>query len=566
MPTSERQADARAAFAQWAATQPACPGNAASLVERVDGSEQHVGLMNTDVQGRRVVWKSVGYSGRARVTFPSVSIETVDAWNVDAASLRERSDHVAICDSCAGAGRNTCNTCAGAGNLACGDCRGERKRYGYAADGSRRLLNCQSCRGKGAVDCPDCRRGVGSCAACDGNGRLQRWIELQWWKRSIGSAHPDALARQFGWDLNPMNEVMARDADIVIDVQRPHRLTAADIGAVPPQWLTELEPRLDSGERVTDQRLRIARVSTHTVEYRLGSECDRVAFTGRRLVPPAALPTSAFARRASFLRGVRWLLLLILGLIAFISFARGSYYWTTPTLLSLGATTAALACVYGGVAEWTAARRRMHQWMLAAATCAVVAIVLALTAMPRLNRAVELIAAGNLDGGERELVALRGDVPAAAWADLRLARIRRTTDTDVARAALTNIPRNLPQYAQAADAAGRLLVRDAAAHVRAGRWNEAAETIITARSFGAAESQLAPVLETIREAGLDQASAAGRVRDAPTRLQQRVAAEAILVAWERASGDWGTHPLIALRTSMAHDVATIERAGRRRRP
>lgn len=263
---------------------------------------------------------------------------------------------------------------------------------------------------------------------------------------------------------------------------------------------------------------------------------------------------------------MRWLLLLILGVIAFISFARGSYYWTTPTLLSLGATTAALACVYGGVAEWTAARRRMHQWMLAAATCAVVAIVLALTAMPRLNRAVELIAAGNLDGGERELVALRGDVPAAAWADLRLARIRRTTDTDVARAALTNIPRNLPQYAQAADAAGRLLVRDAAAHVGAGRWNEAAETIITARSFGAAESQLAPVLETIREAGLDQASAAGRARDAPTRLQQRVAAEAILVAWERASGDWGTHPLIALRTSMAHDVATIERAGRRRRP
>lgn len=36
------------------------------------------------------------------------------------------------------------------------------------------------------------------------------------------------------------------------------------------------------------------------------------------------------------------------------------------------------------------------------------------------------------------------------------------------------------------------------------------------------------------------------------------------IAWERASDDWGTPSLIALRTAMVRDVAALERTARRR--
>jgi hypothetical protein len=37
------------------------------------------------------------------------------------------------------------------------------------------------------------------------------------------------------------------------------------------------------------------------------------------------------------------------------------------------------------------------------------------------------------------------------------------------------------------------------------------------------------------------------------------------VAWERATENWGTPPLIALRAAMARDVAALERNERRHR-
>jgi len=52
---------------------------------------------------------------------------------------------------------------------------------------------------------------------------------------------------------------------------------------------------------------------------------------------------------------------------------------------------------------------------------------------------------------------------------------------------------------------------------------------------------------------------------ADERLGKRRDAEAVFVAWERASDQWGTPPLIDLRTAMARDVADAERAAKRRR-
>lgn len=558
---SERQADARAAFAQWAELQAGCPRGIESLVEDVERADDHVGLLATDVQGRRVVWKSVP-AGKGRVTFPTGSPESVDAWSVDATALRESSDHIAICDACSGAGKNTCDSCGGIGTTTCNACGGQRKMYGYAANGSRRLLNCQTCRGKGEVDCMHCRRGIATCASCAGGGRVQRWMELEWWRRSLADARPESIARPLGWPPNPSNDVIARDADLVVDVDRPHRLTSTDLTTAPLQWLSQLSPALQPGERIARQHLRIARVPTHTVRYRLGSNSNRVPFTGHRLLAPPANALSAFAQRASSLRSLRWLLLLVFLVIVLFSLARGMYYWTVPTLLSLAASAGALAAIYGGVAEWTAARRATHRWLLACAMFTVIAIACAIAARPRLAEAERLIAAQQLEAAEHELKALRGEA-SSAWADLRLARMRQANEIATARALLEQIPPELPQHATGSGIVARLLVRDAGSLLGERKWSEAADAIVAARALGVSENELAPLAETIHAAGIDAVASAARQRDASRRLAERVEAEAVLVAWERASGNWGTAPLIELRTAMARDVTALEKARRR---
>ncbi|HEX2121245.1 MAG TPA: hypothetical protein VHL59_06340, partial [Thermoanaerobaculia bacterium] len=147
--SDDRQAAARAAFARWASLQAGSPRDVDSLVETVDLSHDHAGLLATEVQGRRVVWKSVPASGRSRVTASPVAIETIDPWSVEAGPLRERSDHISICDACGGERRVACAACRGSGKRVCAACAGQRKMYGYTANGAYRLLNCTTCRGKG---------------------------------------------------------------------------------------------------------------------------------------------------------------------------------------------------------------------------------------------------------------------------------------------------------------------------------------------------------------------------------------------------------------------------------
>lgn len=48
----------REAFAQWVAWQPGAPRDPESLVEHVEVSYDYVGLLDSDIEGRRLVWKS----------------------------------------------------------------------------------------------------------------------------------------------------------------------------------------------------------------------------------------------------------------------------------------------------------------------------------------------------------------------------------------------------------------------------------------------------------------------------------------------------------------------------
>ena len=588
------------AFIEWAAAQAGAPRDTGALFEGVEESQDFAGLLLTDVQGRRVVWKSVAASAKARVTVPAVSIEALDPWIVEPAPLREGSDHIAVCDGCAGERKTRCAECSGAGKVVCTACGGQRKAYGYSANGAYRLLNCTACRGKGEADCAHCRRGTATCATCAGEGRLQRWVELEMWSRSVTSMYPEALTRPFQWSPNPSNQVIAQDAEVVMDVERPHRLTAADVGSAPAQWLAHLAPRLEPGERVARQRLRIARIPAYTIRYRVGSDEDRVTFTGRRLLAAPHDSDGAFARRASNLRSLRWLLLAMGIAAAIVSLGRGTFYWSVATLLSVMALGAALAALYGAALEWTATRRRTGPWLIAALSFLIVAAGLELVARPRLTHAERLIAAGRIDDAEKELNALAGDAVERARNDLRLARVRRATDILAAREILAQIPRGLPQYASAAAAIDELILQTATARAANNEWSAgtealallsarargtrdargiatavylplvrktiadrnwaaAADAIVSARRVGVAAADLEPHAALIRDANLALAAQTKRESDASRHLRLRLSGEAALVTWEQTMHSYGTPPLIALRTAMARDIALLEK-------
>ncbi|MBV8518458.1 MAG: hypothetical protein JO197_13760 [Acidobacteria bacterium] len=601
-PASDERQTAIAAFARWAARQAGAPRNVESLVTGVTVAAEYVGLIESAVEGRRVVWKTVPASVRSRITVPE--LQTVDPWNIDPATLRARSDHVAICGNCNGEKHVSCGVCSGYGVFVCRACNGQRKQYGYTANGARRLLNCTTCKGKGQVDCGHCRRGVAACPVCAGEGRIQQWLELEVWHRPIENVHPHALARQLGWTGDETNATLQLDANVEADVDRPRALAPADLDSVPAQWLTTLAPRLQPGERIQRQHLRIARVPTHTVHYRLGSHEAQTPLFGCRFEPPRDRG-EAFARRASRLRALLLMLLIIGAAIALVSLGRGAFYWSAWTGLSLAACAGALASLYGAAAVWTSTRQRVDRWLIAFAACTLIGIAGAVAALPRLGHARSLIAANDLDDAEQELRALGERATPNDWADLRLARIREASAIATARTALDAIPTGLPQHALGALLLDRLVLATISRNIAAQEWTEAAATLAllsesaraqsdaravaarvypvfarlriehgdwksagdaleTARRFGVDDDALQPVVTLLREKGLDAAADAQRDDDATSRLHKRIAAEQILVAWERATGNWGTAPLIALRTAMARDVASIERARRRR--
>lgn len=492
----ERHAEVRAAFARWASLQPKAPQDASVLVQSVEESELHAGLLSTD------------------------------------APLCEGSYRSFVCDHCNGEKNVRCSICGGSGRIRCDACGGQRKIHGYAANGAYRLLKCSTCRGKGEVDCGPCRRGILPCAGCEGEGHVLRWAERETGRRVIPTTHPPWIARHLGWGEHAADTEVARDGTIVAKVERPRALTADDLGNVPPLWLHHLSPTLHRGENVVRQCLRIARIPQFSVRYRLGGDEDSITFTGHRLIASYAGPSNPFARRASRLQSLKWVLATILVIATIGAVARGAFYWSVPTFLGVAALAGSLTAIYGAAREWTCARQRMRLWLAAMVVFLAITVGFAFAAAPRIGHAERLLSSRNLDAAERELRALGVDASPHLWTELRRAR-----------ASALYIP-------TARDALDR---RD---------WVRAADAIAAARGAGVATASLEGALRT---AGVEAVARAARESNARERLHLRLAAEAMIVAWERASGNWGTPALISLRTEMARDVAIIEKSGRRRK-
>jgi hypothetical protein len=573
------------------------------LIEHVEISHDYTGLLDTEINGRRVVWKSVPGAARARVTATVIAIEDVDAWSIEPASLRQRSDHMALCHTCAGEKKIRCVACGGAGKTRCGACNGQRKMYGYASNGAHRLLNCAVC--KGEIDCMQCRRGIATCATCAGEGRVQRWMEVESWQRSTSKTYPQIVALRFAWEESPASDAVARDAELVTEVDWPRQLTQDDLTDTPEEWLAVLLPEVTSQERIARQRLRIARIPTHHVHYRLGSNEDHVTFSGLRLLDPDPTARNAFDRRAARLRALRMLLAAIAIVIVLTSLMRDAFFRSIPTLFSLLACGAALVAIYVAVADLTSTRMHSRTWLIVGFSSLVVAIVFAIAALPRIAHAQQLIAAGNLDDAESELRVLHNP-SASIRADLQLARVRQATEIGTARSALAQIPGTLPQHALAINAVDQLILSTARDEARQHRWSDAssalallsdgargrpdsvalaesvcvpsawekvdrtdwagaANAILAARRIGVAPAALEPLDGAIRNSAINTAAKAQSADDPRERLRQRLAAEDTFVSWERATENWGTPPLIALRSEMARDVAAVERGERRHR-
>lgn len=601
----DRHAAVRGAFVQWASTQLSPPRDPQSLITSIDSTHDHAGFLSTSIRGRRLTWKSVPANNRARITVPRGDVTNIDPWTTSNALLRTNSDHIDTCSSCHGAAKVQCNTCGGTGYLTCGVCKGQRKMYGYASNGSRRLLNCTHCRGKGALDCGNCRKGIASCSPCGGQGRVQRWLEIDEWERFVATSHPPALVHTLRWSDPPRADEIAHDADLVASISCSHRITETDAPAVNGEWLRVLARPLQAGERIVTQYLRIARVPTHTVRYRLGEKEGALGFVGKRLTPSSQPTEDAFRTRAGFLRTLLIVLLSIACTILLISLGRGGFYWSIATFISVASAIGALAALYYAAADWTATRRHTRQWLSYAGIGCIVAIVFAVAAQPRLNHIEELLAAGDVPRATAEIAAY-GEIPPAMRSAFDLARIRATADPRAAIEILEKMPRDSSQYAEgraiidtalmqsieteireqrfdaAADslsllsprmigradtlsAVRRSIVPYAQQEIASTKYASGAQLIRKARDYGLPNAELTPLIMRIHEHAQKAIRAADRTSDAKQRLRERLAAEAMLVSADVAEDTWGSPELMQLRTKLAKDIVAVERIERRRR-
>ena len=470
------QATAVDAFESWVSTLPRAPTRSADLVRSVAIQTRYVGRIATELEGRRVVECCEPASSREPLRVAPFLRQAIDPWNPPP-DLPRASGFVAACWSCNATGRVECASCHGTARLPCASCDGSGKYYGQAANGAHRILNCKGCRGKGQITCAACTRGKVVCATCKQAKKVMCWLEIRNDLRHDVQFAPDEPALQaFAWGqpgVRAGEEQLARDARIIDVVARPRQLTPSDLpAAVPADWRiqhgSKLQPRVESNERVRSQTFTFLATPSVSVTYALSGEQHVVVLEGLRMLAPPA--TEPFLRRARMLGRVK-LALAALPIAAAITYvARGEYFTSgRASGVVAGVVVAALATAALAYAVlWKATLgRRAKTWAAAVIVPVTLAIVMAAFAEPRIARAQDLVAAGQLEDAIAELRAM--DLPPGddAWADLHLRRSLAATTCAEATARLRGIRPGLPQRVQAQARADELALADAQAAVSA---------------------------------------------------------------------------------------------------
>ena len=233
------------------------PRDPSAAVRSLELRFRQIGRLVSDVAERKVEWRETAYAGATPSSAPPISAETADPWAMPPEALRSASHHIANCDRCSSRGSVSCASCNGTTKAKCAECNGAGKMYGYASNGSRRLLNCKSCKGKGEIKCTACTKGQVQCPACHGSGRLERWLDVVETFRADVQIEPDGeLTRAFTWGTDGTPSTRSEietDAKIACEMSSPGLLSRADLArSVSQEWLNanweRLQPKVHDGD------------------------------------------------------------------------------------------------------------------------------------------------------------------------------------------------------------------------------------------------------------------------------------------------------------------------------
>jgi hypothetical protein len=293
---------AASVFNAWVRQLPMAPRDPSLLIRSVHLETRHIGRLTSTIDKRTPAWREATLPDRSAVTRSTVTIETIDPWAATPDQVRASSRCVASCGHCVGQGSVACPACNGSTRAKCSVCDGTGKAYGYAVNGSRRLMNCKSCRTKGEVDCEACTSGKATCSPCQGAGTVTRWIEIVETSRTNVDLERDPEAeRTFGWNLSDKQTPahIERDAQIESEVSSEGPLSRENLAHHVPQgwieakWRT-IQPKIGTDERIRSQTFHVLEIPAVDVSYTMGDEeAETVRFEGRRMLAPPLGPSAS---------------------------------------------------------------------------------------------------------------------------------------------------------------------------------------------------------------------------------------------------------------------------------
>jgi hypothetical protein len=451
-----------AAFAAWARALPKAPRDPVGLIRGIEINRRLLVRRDSVVEGRRLLRRSAPHRSGTDTGSSNASLEEPDPW-LPADELAARSSHVAACDACTGTRMVACSKCHGSCRVTCTNCEGAGKAYGFASNGSRRLMNCKVCAKAGQVDCSACMGGEVACSTCSGAGRIRYWYEAEVWNRVDVQVEPDDYQRVFHWSKDG-NEASRNqielDAWVVGESVADGPVPLKDAPeAIPPddrdRILAAVRPHLEPGERIRQQRLMALEFPAVSVTYGSSLEEQTIDLMGRRLLAPRRWVDTAMRARARFLNVVAAVLALMPVAAGLAYLSRGSYFVSSDVAALVGCIAVAAVLMYFAVSSTTLGPRRLA-WLAPVPLPLIAAVVFGLRAEPSIDAARHQLRQGHVSAALRELEALgspeRKEL-ASAYADVRLAQVHAASTASDAAKALSRIPPEMTQHA-----AGQALV------------------------------------------------------------------------------------------------------------